>query len=325
MSQSDFLRRGGLAGLLIGSLLVGPLAAEEWRLPTVLPEGSVQVQSLELFGQDVQAATGGRIAPSIYPADSLTLQASLVRAVQSGEVKMAALPLEAMASWGPLFEADSLPTLASDYASAGKLWAVLRGPLQKELWSRDLILLFAAPQSPRGLLGPKGLTGRAGLSGQHLGGSNSLSDSLARALGALPVVEAPPRLAESFRSGAVNAAFLGAPEALRGAAGAGSAAFYPLDSWVPLTVVVMHEPTFETLSRADQEALRQASSAAEAQAWVAGEAQNEAILRMLQRDGLYQVSAGLDQDVQQAGRQVASDWLARAGLPGESLLRDFRN
>ncbi len=325
MGQSDLLRRGGLAGVLIGSLMVAPLAAEEWRLPTLLPEGSVQVQSLELFSHDLQAATGGRIAPSVYPADSLTLQANLVRAVQSGEVKMAALPLEAMANWGPLFEADSLPTLASDYASARKLWAVLRGPLQKELWSRDLILLFAAPQPPRGLLGPKGLTGRAGLAGQRLGGSNSLSDPLARSLGAIPVVEAPPRLAEAFRTGSINAAFLGAPEALRGATGATSAAFYPLDSWVPLTVVVMHEPTFETLSRADQEALRQAASAAEAQAWVAGEAQNEAILRLLQRDGLYQVSAGLDQELQEAGRQVAGDWLARAGLPGEALLRAFRN
>ncbi len=317
--------RARLAGLLAGSLLLaaGPAAAVEWRLPTELPEGSVQVQTLELFGQDLQVATNGRIAPAIYAADSLALRNGLLNAVQTGEVKLAALPLEAMASWGPLFQADSLPTLASDFASARKLWGVMRGPLQKELWSRDLILLFAAPQTPRGLLGPKGLTSGRDLTGMTLGGSTALTSDIARNLGATPQIGSSLMLADDFRSGRLDAAFLGAPEALRGASP--NATFYPMDSWIPLTVVVVHEPTFETLSRSDQEALRRAAEAAEEQAWAAGQAQNAALVRLLQRDGLYQEVPALEESVSAAGREAASDWLARAGMPGEALLRNYRN
>ncbi len=325
MTKGKTIWKGSLAGLLVGGLLLlsGPLAAAEWRLPTVLPEGSVQVQSLELFGQDLQAATNGRISPAIYPADSLVLTNGLLHAVQTGEVKLAALPLDAMANWGPLFEADSLPTLASDYASARRLWGVMRGPLQEDLWSRDLILLFAAPQTPRGLLGPRQLRTVNDLSGMSLGGSSGLIEDIARNLGATPRLAAPHLLAEAFRSGRLDVAFLGAPEALRGAED--DSAFYPMNSWIPLTVIVAHEPTFETLSRSDQEALRRAAEAAEEQAWAAGQAQNAALVRLLQRDGLFQEAPALRESVNAAGRQAASDWLARAGLEGERLLRNFRN
>lgn len=317
--------RLGLAGLLLGGLMIasGAASAVEWRLPTVLPEGSVQVQSLELFGQDLQAATNGRISPAIYPADSLLLTNGLLSAVQRGDVKLAALPLDSMVSWGPLFEADSLPTLASDFASARRLWGVLRKPLQEELWSRDLILLFAAPQTPRGLLGPRSLRSASDLSGLTVGGSTTLIDGIARNLGASPFRGSPRELAEAYRRGRLDAAFLGAPEALRGAGD--ESAFYPMNSWIPLTVVVAHEPTFETLSRGDQEALRKAAEAAEEQAWAAGQAQNAALVRLLQRDGLFLEAPALRQRVSDAGRRAASDWLARAGLEGEALLRNFRN
>ncbi len=317
--------KNGLAGLVVAGLLAaaGPVAAGEWRLPTDLPEGSVQVQSLELFGQDLQVATNGRIAPAVYTADSLTLRNGLLSAVQNGEVKLAALPLGAMAAWGPLFEADSLPTLAGDYASARRLWGVMRGPLQQALWQRDLILLFAAPQTPRGLLGPKGLANRSDLSGLSLGGSTSLTEGIARNLGATPFVASPRVLADSFRNGSIDAALVGAPEALRGADE--NSAFYPLESWIPLTVVVAHEPTFETLSTSDQEALRRAAEAAEEQAWAAGQAQNSALMRLLKRDGLYQEAPVLEDSISAAGREAAGDWLARAGMVGEALLRNYRN
>lgn len=314
-----------LTGLVMGGLMIasGAASAVEWRLPTVLPEGSVQVQSLELFGQDLQVATNGRISPAIYPADSLFLTNGLLKAVQSGEVKLAALPLDTMAAWGPLFEADSLPTLASDFASARRLWGVLRKPLQEELWSRDLILLFAAPQTPRGLLGPRNLRSASDLRGLTLGGSTRLIDGIANYLGASPYRDSPRLLAEAYRSGRLDAAFLGAPEALRGAGE--DSAFYPMNSWIPLTVVVAHEPTFETLTRSDQEALRRAAEAAEEQAWAAGQAQNAALIRLLQRDGLFLEAPALRQRVSDAGRAAAGDWLARAGLEGEALLRNFRN
>ncbi len=325
MTRGMIGTKRGLTGLLIGGLMIvsGAVSAAEWRLPTVLPEGSVQVQSLELFGQDLQIATNGRISPAIYPADSLALRNGLLHAVQTGEVKLAALPLDDMEAWGPLFEADSLPTLASDFASARRLWGVLRGPLQQELWSRDLVLLFAAPQTPRGLLGPRSLRNASGLSGLSLGGSTNLIDGIARNLGASAFHGSPRRLADAYRSGRVDAAFLGAPEALRGATG--DSAFFPMDSWIPLTVVVVHEPTFETLSRSDQEALRRAAEAAEEQAWAAGRAQNAALIRLLQRDGLYLEAPALRERVGEAGRGAASDWLFRAGLEGEALLRNFRN
>ena len=122
------LRTGRLLGLLLAGALAGalPLAADDWRLATQLPEGSVQIQSLELFAQDIEAASKGRIAPGVYPAEGLEGVESLVAAVQGGSVPLATLSLGELAAWGPLFEADSLPTLAGDYPAARRLWEVLR-------------------------------------------------------------------------------------------------------------------------------------------------------------------------------------------------------
>ncbi|GAB5471600.1 MAG: hypothetical protein Kilf2KO_46300 [Rhodospirillales bacterium] len=318
----------GPAGLLIASLLASsPLAAaaDDWRLSTLLPEGSVQVQSLELFGQDLRAASKGRLSAAVYPRDSLPLPTELLPAVQSGAVEMAALPLTAFAAWGPLYETDSVATLAGDFASARRLWGDLRGPLQQDLWTRDLILLFAIPQAPRGLVGPSDLVDSSALQGLRLGASNALASAMARRLGAAPNVGAGDVLARSLRDGSLDAAFLSAPEALLALGSAGASTFYPFDSWIPLTLVVMHEGTFEALSRVEQEVLRQTAAEAEAQAWAAGEGQNAALLRMLQRDDLYQDSPGLRAALDEAGRAVAVDWLARAGAPGEALLRAYRN
>ncbi|MEO1192292.1 MAG: TRAP transporter substrate-binding protein DctP [Pseudomonadota bacterium] len=320
------------AGLLSGSLAAATLlpagtaaAAETWSLATDLPEGSVQVQSLELFGQDLRTASSNRMSALVYPRETLALTQGLLNAVQSGAVQMAALPLSAMAGWGPLYEADSLPTLATDYPAARKLWKVLKDPLQRDLWQRDLILLFAAPQAPRGLVGGVGLGDGKSLAGLDVGTSNALASAMVQQLGATPSEAPGDLLAQALSDGRLDAAFLAAPAALKALGSGQAATFYPFRSWIPFTVVVMHEGTFESLSRADQEALRVTAAAAEAQAWAAGEGQNAALIRLLERDGLYQDAPALDTALQAAGRRVASDWLQRAGLQGEALLRAFRN
>jgi len=318
---------GRLAGLALVALtfLAPPASAAEWQLATRLPEGSVQIQSLELFAQDLEQASGGRFAPSIYPGGSLGSTAEPIAAVQTGQVSMAAVPLSDMADWGPLFEADSVPTLAATYADARRLWEILREPLQQQLWSRNLILLFAAPQAPRGLLGPRDLIDVQSLAGSSIGASSPTAASLARQVGAQPVIDTDLMLAERYRSGGLTAAFLGAPEALRGISDERPTSFYPMPSWIPLTIVVMNKVKFETLSRNEQEMLRLTSAAAEDQAWSAGEAQNASIQRLLSRDGILVDSAPVAQELAAAGRQVASAWLERAGIPGQRILRAYRN
>ncbi|GAB6111612.1 TRAP transporter substrate-binding protein DctP [Desulfomicrobium salsuginis] len=125
-------------------LLAGAAQAAEWKLAHVRPQGAAIDVDLNRFADEVNAATGGKIAVKIYPASALGDYTVVQERIGVGAVEMACQPAATAAD--KRFQILFFPYLVKDYAQAKKNFSG-DTPLRKEiaaLYEKQGISVLAA-------------------------------------------------------------------------------------------------------------------------------------------------------------------------------------
>lgn len=112
------------AALALGAAALFPaasMAQTEMRIGMITPPSHVWSVAAGAFGEDLAAATNGRITLTVFPGGQLGNEAQMLQQLQTGALDMAFLTLAEISNRVPDFGAFYAPFLADDMAHAVRI------------------------------------------------------------------------------------------------------------------------------------------------------------------------------------------------------------
>lgn len=322
------MMRSAAAAALMVFGLVGAASAQSvtWDMPTPYPDGNFHTQNIRKFADEVKAATKGDLSITVHSNGSLLKATEIKRAVQSGQVQAGEVLISSLGNEDPIFAFDSVPGLATDYASAHKLWDAARETITKKMEEQGLVLLFSVAWPPQGIYAKKELSALTDLKGLKFRTYNPATARFAELVGALPVTIQAAEVAQAFRTGLVDAMMTS------GATGVDTQAwdylthYYDLQAFLPQNVVFVSKDAFDALSQEDRDAIMAAAKVAEERGWKESEALNGGYKKTMAEKGMTVGPAtdAMKKDLAGIGDTMSKEWAEKAGPDGQAILDAYR-
>jgi len=304
-------------------LFGAPAFAVQWHMATPYAEANFHTRNIRLFAEDVNKATGGRLAIVVHSNGALVRHAQIKRAVRGGQVEAGEFLLSGLANEDPVFQLDSLPFLVTGYPAARRLWEESRDTVSDLLARQGLVVLFAVPWPPQGLYSRRPLATASALSGARFRAYNSATERLARLLGAVPTQIEVPDIPQAFATGRIDAIMTSAATGVNSKAWDFVKVYYDIRAWLPKNIVVVNRRALSQLDAPDRAVLLEAAARAEARGWRMSEDENAEKLRRLRQSAMTVMVPGarLLGDLKRLGARLRREWEARAGEKGRTILK----
>ena len=102
--------------------------------------------------------------------------------------------------------------------------------------------------------------------------------------------------------------------------------WYDTQAWLPKNAVVANKSAFDSLDKAAQAGLLQASADAEQRGWALSEEKNGWYLEQLKSKGMSieTPAPAFKAELQKLGETLLQDWLKKAGTEGKAVVDAFR-
>jgi TRAP-type transport system periplasmic protein len=304
-------------------ILLAPLAhGARWNMPTPYPEGEHHTRNIRLFSDEVREATGGALDIVVHANGSLFRHEQIHRAVRSGQVPIGEMLVGLLGNDDPLFKADNLPFIATDFDSARALWRATRVGMEESLEKQGLVLLFAVPWPPQGLYTKQPVTSVDDLSGSRMRAYSPLTSRLAVLLGATPTTVQVPEIAQAFGTGMIDAMITSAATGVSSQAWDFVGHYTDTRAWIPKNMVIVNRRALQRLPEAEREALLAAAANAETRGWRMAEEDTSRRTAELAANGIKvaQPSAELEAGLRAIGRTLLDEWLQEVGERGRTVL-----
>src|SRR5688572_29629888 len=111
LKLKSILAVSGFAAALLASTAA---QAQKWNMPVRSNERNYFTRNIMQFTEEVKKGTDGKLEIVVHPEDSLTKQADVKRAVQTGQVQIGELLMSMHSNESPIFGIDSIPFLATN-------------------------------------------------------------------------------------------------------------------------------------------------------------------------------------------------------------------
>jgi len=321
MSRFNKLSRAAL-GLMAGFSLATAQAATQWDMPTPYGDGVHHTRNVRQFAGDVEKATGGDLKIVVHSGASLYKHPEIHRAVRSGQVPIGEMFMGLLGNQDPVFKADNIPFLASDFDSAKKLWQASRPHIEKSLAKDGLKLLYAVPWPPQGFYTKKPINSGADLKGLKLRAYSPATSRLAVLLGASPTTVQTPEIPQAFSTGLIDAMVTSPSTGVSSQAWDFVSHYTDTQAWIPKNMVIVNARAFKRLSAEQQQAVMDAARKAEERGWKMAMEETRAKTEALKQHGMVvsEPTPQLKVDLQKVGKTMAAEWAKEAGAAGQQIL-----
>ncbi len=301
-------------------------AQTKWDLPTGYAVGSFQTENVQLFANDVDKATAGKLKITLHANGSLYKANEIKRAVQTGQTPAGEFLLSGAANENPLFGADSIPFLATNYADARKLYTASKPALEKLLASQGMKLMFSVPWPGQSLYSVKEIKGPDDLKGTKMRAYNPATTRIAQMLKAQPTTIQLAELGQALATGTVENFLTSSASGVENKLFEQTKFFYPVNAWLPRNATIVSQKSFDALDKPTQEALLKAAATAETRGWAISEQKDSDFIKELGVKGMKIAppSEALRKELMVIGEAMTSDWLKTAGAEGQSIVDAFR-
>jgi TRAP-type C4-dicarboxylate transport system substrate-binding protein len=307
--------------------VVGNAQAEtNWDMPTPYGDSNFHTVNIREFAEDVKEATNGELNITVHSSGSLIKHPEIKNSVRRGLVPIGELIMSRLANEDPLFEADSVPYLASDYDEAWELWQASRDMLAERLERQRLKLLFAVPWPPQGIYTVFPVETGDELEGVKMRAYNKSSERLAELFGAIPTQVEVPDIPVAFGTGRVDAMITSPSTGANTRAWDYLSHFNHAQLWLPKNMVIVNAKSFDALPESAQKAIETAAAEAEKRGWEASKAETDAKIKIMEENGIVvtEPSDALVERLKEVGETMEQEWLERAGDDGKELLEAYR-
>ena len=322
LHRRTLLGAAGLAAL-------PPLAAQaqtRWQMATPYPDGNFQTRNVRAFVQEIEQASNGRLAVQVHSGGALLRMPEIKRGVQTGQVQMGEILLTAYANEDPIFDADALPQLVTNFQQAKRLADLQKPFIEARFQRQGLTLLYMVPWPPAGLYAQQPVTSLEQLRGQRFRTFSPMTNRFAQLIGAQPTLVQSAELAQAFATGVVQAQITSAATGVDTQAWDYARIFTPLGFSMTKNAVLISRRALQGLPAELQEAIRAAAERAERRGYELAEQATRETEATLASRGM-QVGPPAQQRLDErsrVGRTMADEWVQRAGEDGRRLLEQYR-
>jgi TRAP-type transport system periplasmic protein len=315
-----------LISLTVAAIATGTFAETKWDLPTGYAVASFQTENVQLFANEVDKATSGKLKITLHPNGSLYKANEIKRAVQTGQTPAGEFLLSGAANENVLFGVDSIPFLATNYSEARKLYAASKPALDKLLAGQGIKLLFSVPWPGQSLYSVKEIKGPQDLQGTKMRAYNPATTRIAQMLKAQPTTIQLAELGQALATGTVENFLTSSASGVENKLYEQTKFFYSVNAWLPRNATIVSQKAFDALDKPTQEAVLKAAVAAESRGWAISEQKDADFVKELGAKGMKiaQPSDSLRKELTAIGETMTGDWLKTAGVEGQGIVDTFR-
>jgi TRAP-type C4-dicarboxylate transport system substrate-binding protein len=315
-----------IIGFAAFAALGNSFAQTKWDLPTGYATSSFQTENVQLFANDVDKATAGKLKITLHANGSLYKANEIKRAVQTGQTAAGEFLLSGAANENPLYGVDSIPFLATNYADARKLYDASKPALDKLLAGQGIKLLFSVPWPGQSLYSVKEIKGPEDLKGSKMRAYNPATTRIAQLLKAQPTTIQLAELGQALATGTVENFLTSSASGVENKLYEQTKFFYPVNAWLPRNATVVSQKAFDALDKPTQEAVLKAAASAETRGWAISAQKDNDFVKELTTKGMKAAppSAPLKAELLAIGESMTADWLKTAGVEGQGIVDAFR-
>ncbi|TCZ58579.1 TRAP transporter substrate-binding protein [Roseicella aquatilis] len=319
-------RRAALAAPALLAFATGARAQAKWQMATPYPDGNFHTRNIREFVEDIEKATGGKLAVAVHSNASLLPMPQIKRGVQTGQVQLGEILLAAYSNEDPFFEADSLPFLAPDLDGARRLANLQRPYIEQRLTKQGLSLLYTVGWPAAGFYTQAPIASLDIFKGSRFRTFSPITNRFAALIQANPVLVQQAELAQAFATGIATAMVTSAQTGVDTSSWDYCKVFTPANFSMTKNAVLVSRRALEGLPKDQQEAVLAAAKRAEDRGWTYAKEAQDATQARLAEKGM--VIGTLPPEVMAALRQIgatmAEEWVAKVGEDGRKLVDAMR-
>jgi TRAP-type C4-dicarboxylate transport system substrate-binding protein len=310
--------------VMVAAVLAAPAVAEvRWDMPTPYVDSNFRTQNVRWFVDELRKATGGRLEITVFDNASLFPMPEIKGAVQSGQVNIGEFLLAVLGPEDAIFEADSIPFLASGLDEAWRLYQAQKPYLEKRLQAQKLRLLYSVPGPGQGFYTRAPIARLSDFRGIKFRAQSPTTLRLAQLIGATPVSVQVVGVRQAFASGEVTAMLASSTLGVDTSAWEYARYYYPTEAMHPRDAVIVNERALRRLPSDAQAAMIEIGQRAEARGWDKARQNALDTRRIFAEHGLKVVepSPEVMSEFHAIGRTMVEEWVKRAGPDGEAIAR----
>ncbi len=319
LKLKSILAASGFAAALLASTAA---QAQKWNMPVRSNERNYFTRNIVQVTDEVKKATGDKLEIVVHPEDSLTKQADVKRAVQTGQVQIGELLMSMHSNESPIFGVDSIPFLATNAKDTQKLLSIVRPYIEARLKSQGIRLLFVVPWPANSFYSGKEINSTDDFKGVKFRAFNPITGRLAELMGAVPVTVQQSEVSQAFSTGVIQAMITSPATGVDTQAWDFVKYFYEVKAMSPWNIVIVNERFFSRLDKKAQDAVLAASKEAETRGWQLAADETGKLVATLKSKGMEvrEPSASLMGELHKIGDQLVQEWVKSAGADGEKIM-----
>ena len=297
-------------------------AAQKWDMPMAYPAGNFHSVNAKNFAECVKTGTNGEIDIVTHPGGTLFKGNDIKRAVQSGQTQIGERLLSSHENENPLYGLDSIPFIATSYDQSGKLWQAGKGEIAKALDAQGLVLLYSVPWPPQGFYFKKEVNSTADMQGVKVRSYNNSTGRISELSGMVPVQIEAAEITQALITGVIESLITSAVTGQDSKAWEQLSHFYKVNAWQPRNFVIANKSAWDSLDEKTRGAMTTCAATAETDGVKMSIEANDKALAALAQNGMkvLEPSEKLANELRAYGETMATDWKAKAGNAGKTVL-----
>ena len=319
---------GTLAAVVVIALaMTRPLAAQTtWNMASGYPESNFLTKNLQIFIQDVEKATDGKLKITLHSNDSLIKLDGIKRAVQTGQIQAGEIRLGVYGNEDPMYILAGVPFLASTYDEAWRLMQA-QSPYFDTLMTKNSMKLLGYQVWPsQGFYTKEPITSPADFKGKKLRIYSTATQEMGTLLGfqatILPFAEIP----QAFSTGLIDALFTSAQTGIDIQAWDNTKYFTNVGAILSKNALIVNARAFAALPKEVQAELVTAGQAYTKRSWAMSKQALEDNTAILAQHGMKVVEAppSVVAAMKQVGEQMTKEWKASASPAAVAVLDTYK-
>lgn len=301
-------------------------AEMKWNMATPYPDAQFHTQNIKQFVADVKKNTGGEVDITVHSGASLYKAPEIFKAVRSGQVELGELLIASLGNDNPIFKVDTLPFVATDYASAKKLWAASREATAAALDEKGAVLLYAIPWPGQNFYTKAPINDAEYFKGKKLRSYNATTAEVATNLGASPTTIEVSNIPQAFSTGQIDAMITSSATGVSSQSWDFVTDYTKVNAWLPKNMIFINKKTWRRLDDKTKSAIKAAAAEAETRGWALSESVNAEKEKTLADNGINVADASdaLKTALNAVGEKMSADWLKTTGDKGQAILDAYR-
>ncbi len=306
------------------AMLALPLSAsaQTWQMSAHAPDNNYLTQTARSFAEDVARLSNGELNIEVVSNSVLLKRAELKRGVQRGIVPIGEILVSALGNEDPIYSADAVPLLASNFEDAKKLWDATKPIYQKKFAEDGLVMLYSAPWPPQGIYMKTEVTDASSFDGVKFRAYNPSTARLAELLGAVPATIATSEISQAFSTGVISGMITSPTTGVDSQAWDYVPYYYDVQAFIPKNVILVNKKAYDALPETVTAALQEASDLAEARGWELAEKATSEATSTLTENGMQVIETpeGLKADFAKIADTMSAEWAEQAGEEGLKVI-----